>query len=220
MNLLRFATLSCSAVIFTLSAHADSLTYLTPGYPVLSTTITATSTGKVVATYLGGNTLGTDSVRLIDETTGTAFAYVVSNGTATIGEKFVLGTVNQGDTLALQLVDTGLFDPEGHYLSSGGTPNPVLSSDSTESTDGVSDVYVATGKSGALFADFEDIPRLPDAEYPGSFYTDSDYNDVRLKLSDVTGSSVTAVAPEPGTVVLLGTGVLSAAGVLRRRLRS
>ena len=53
---------------------------------------------------------------------------------------------------------------------------------------------------------------------PGFFYTDSDYNDVRLDLSNVAGSSVLpAVTPEPGTFVLLGTGLAGGFATVRRR---
>ena len=92
-----------------------------------------------------------------------------------------------------------------------------MSSDAAISTDGVSHTWVSSDGNGGLYTLFEDVPHLPDLNYPGTFYTDDDYNDVRLDISNITGVSVLPT-PEPSTFLLLGTGLAGAVGTLRRRL--
>ena len=89
MNLRPFAPLLCLA---TGAATASALpVYPDLGSPVVSTTITAVATGAVTGLHLGGMTLGNDSVRLIDLTTGTVFAYVQDNLPSVIGQTYTLG---------------------------------------------------------------------------------------------------------------------------------
>ena len=217
MTRLTLAALSSVALLCTASAFADPI-YPYPGKPITDSTITASNTGALIGTYLGGNTLGQDSIRLTDLTTGVTYGYAFVQATATPGEVYSLGNVTAGDTLAFQIQNNILSDPSGYYLTSGGPPNPIMSSDAQISTDGVSHTWVTPDGSGGLYVDFEDLPHIMDPNYPGFFYTDSDYNDVRLDLSTVGGDSV-APTPEPSTFLLLGTGLLGVAGAVRRRVR-
>ena len=53
------------------------------------------------------------------------------------------------------------------------------------------------------------------------FYADQDVTNAQLSFSETVGTSVTIgpAVPEPSTFIMLGTGLLGAAGTLRRRIR-
>ena len=209
--------LPCVAALAPISGLASVLSPdPTPGIPVAQTTITAIAQGDIIATFLDTSADATDLIRLQDETTGTYSAWMMNNKTSTAGQTFDFGAVNAGDKLAFEIESNSILDPNGYWVTSGGWIDPTESSDSTEATDGVSSFY-ATMQDGTLLLGAEDIPRKISPEY-GVYYTSADYKNVVFTVSNASGGST--LTPEPGTFVLLGTGLLGAAGAIRRRLAS
>ncbi len=210
-----FYLLPCLAALGATNCMADPLSpdpY--PGVPVLQTNLTAIATGNVIGTFLDTFADATDLIRLNDETTGTYSAWTMNNKTSVGGQMFNFGSVNAGDKLAFEIESDSIMNPNGYWAQTGGWVDPTESSDATKATDGVSSFY-ATMQNGTLLLGAEDIPRKINPYYD-VYYTTPNYDNVVFTASNVTGSSIVPT-PEPGSLVLLGTGVLGAVGALRRR---
>lgn len=186
-----------------------------PGVAVSQTTLNAIASGNVIATFLGTHADATDLIRLNDETTGTYSAWSMNNKTATLGQTFNYGFVNAGDKLAFEIESSSIMDPNGYFATSSGIIDPTESSDSSKATDHTSSFY-ATMLDGSFILGAEDIPHIISPPY-GVYYTSPNYDNVVFSVSNVTGTSLLPT-PEPSTFALLGTGILGAAGAIRRRL--
>jgi len=158
-----------------------------------------------------------------------------------LGESFFAGGFGTFDNIAFNFfAPTGADYAVGTgYLFSApytGTPSGLNTSGpgflgSAVAADGVytfSPTVVLT--SGTLYYFYENalapsgaiagaVPGPGDAEYLYSTGPSVDYLAQSVASADflVTGSPVSMVTPEPSGVVLLGTGMLSIAGVIRRR---
>jgi hypothetical protein len=175
---------------------ADSIPYANPGTPAPFTTLVAQSNGNVTGYFLG-QSAGDDSIiRMVDVTSGYTSAYFFPNHSTAVGASANFGSVNFGDILVFELLD----------LTSGFT----LSTDAAANVDGDNHGYAVAFAGGLLGSE-----TYPAGTYIGMEDTpwfDYDYNDNQFLFTNV------APAPEPGTLLLLGTGILGAAGTLRRKM--
>ena len=204
-NLLRFPLL----IVLSAIAHADSvMPYGNVGYAAPELALAATVTGNIEATYTGGDAGGQDYIRLVDLTTGVVNSFTADNYEAVLGETFDLGSVTKGDKLRLDLLNLG-FSGE-NYTQVG-----ILTSMSGYSADMISHVYAYNFSNGTVntvffagentYVGFEDLPL-------GN--SDLDYNDTTFVLTDVSAMAT----PEPGSLLLLGSGLAAMSGILKRRI--
>jgi hypothetical protein len=200
---MRRITLALACIVLSAgpaALFADPIPYANVGTIAPTVSLTAASTGNVTGYFYSASAADTDYVRLYDVTTNTYSAWLFDNQTPGADTPQVFLTVNAGDTLVVQLENTNLSDM-------------ILASDPSYSADGVNHAYVTAfsgGKSGipsGTFIGMEDLPN-------GS--SDFDYNDDTFVFTNIDPPAV----PEPGSLALLGTGVLSAAGLIRRKMRN
>ncbi len=195
-------------VAVSLPAFADGcIPYCNIGTIAPTNIFTADSTGDITGYFIqggaasGGGAADLDFVRMLDITTGTTSAWLFNNQTSLPGDTADFGFVNAGDTLVFELENVSL----------GGI---ILASDPSYSEDGVNHAYGTHFSGGVLngalipagtYVGMED---LPNGE------SDWNYNDDSFVFVGVTAGTT----PEPGTLVLFGTGILGLAGFVRRKL--
>jgi PEP-CTERM motif/Domain of unknown function (DUF4114) len=184
-----------------LFAAADPIPYANPGTIASQSTLTATATGNITGYFVSQSAGDDDSIRMIDVTSGTISNYFFPNHSTAIGAVANFGAVTAGDTLVFELLNN----------STGQT----FASDGSYSVDGVNHAYTTPFAGGVLdgttfvagtYVGMEDLPN-------GS--SDFDYNDDAFMFTNVANSSP---VPEPGSLLLLGTGALGAVGAIRRKL--
>jgi hypothetical protein len=203
MNRLALSLTLSSLVAGSTALFAGTIPYSNIGVVAPTVPLTALSTGNLVLYDVqAGQTGATDSIRFLDTTTGFTSPFFFDNKTTTPGTTQTF-SVNAGDNLVFEI-----------YNSETGI---VLASDPAYSPDGDNHAYVTTFAGGSLFGTvfpaglyigMEDLPAAS---------SDFNYNDVAFLLTDVP---TPAPIPEPGTLALLGTGVLGAAGLFRHRILS
>ncbi len=204
-------------VLFASYARAGTIPYPNVGTPITTNTdVYATqSSPLVLAYYWSASAADTDFIEVFDVTTG-KFLSIASNdsqsladiqffdnqpnpGSVAPGTALTLYGATAGDILQLDLVNinTGL----------------TLSSDPSTSPDGVSHAYVTPFSgtipgssvtiSNGVYIGMEDLTAAEGSDY--------DYNDVQYVMTGV------APTPEPGSLLLLGTGLLGLAFALFRK---
>ena len=201
--LARLVTLAAVLVAGSTPMLADSfIAYPTVGSVAPTTVLYAN--GSTVSAYFYSSSAGDeDTISVFDITTGSYLSpknQLDNHSSTQSGIPVTFSGANVGDMIA--------FDLTNNAFPSG----TIFSSDPTRSTDGINHAYVTPfsgliGKAdiSGLYFGMEDLPH-------GS--SDLDYNDDDFVVSGVTAGPA---VPEPTSFVLLATGLLGAAGAVRRR---
>jgi Domain of unknown function (DUF4114)/PEP-CTERM motif len=209
---LRSLTLLSILAAGSSSLFADTIPYPNTGTIIPGSTTVTANGGEIDAYFVSYNAGNDDVLYLVDLDTGTRVGPTFPNKTTEQGTFEDFGTYAPGTNLAFEIVDL--------------TINQTFSSDTALSDDGVNHAYTTAFSGGPLsngqgggnvidlpagtYVGFEDLPA-------GS--SDEDYNDLTFIFTSVTATPPPpSTVPEPSSFIMLGTGLIGAAGMLRRKL--
>jgi PEP-CTERM motif len=193
---------------------ADNIPYPTPGQLAPNVTLTAAVTGTEIGYFVSASATDSDKIEMWDVTQNTFSGFLLPNHSSAVGTAANFGSVNAGDTLVFIIdnLTTGqMFDSvNNHGVATTYSADGYNHAYATAYTGGISGIPISSG----TYIGMEDLPVDSLKPLTG---TDLDYNDDTFVFTDVASKSSLASTPEPGTFVLLGTGLLGAAGTLRRK---
>lgn len=184
-------------------ARADQIPYPHQGTPnTAAYSFTATTTGDIIAYFVGSTAANDNQLGLQDNGTLTSAGYGLDNHTSAVGQSFDLGHVTAGDTLVFVL----------HNLTLGmnAYSDPSLNGPYDLDLNGHQHVY-----STAYAATSPIIGNIPTGTYV-SFedqrFSNSDfnYNDLNFVFTDVAASVPGPIAGAglPGLLFALSGGVV------------
>lgn len=188
---------------------ADNIPYANVGQLAPDQNFTATATGSVTAYFYSSSAGDEDQIILWDKTSGAITAPSLDNHSAPVGSSVSL-SVTAGDSLVFIIdnLSTGQYFSSVDYF---GVPSPANYNDdgfnhaySTPYSGGVSGIPSGT------YVGMEDLGVTGLKPLSGS---DLDYNDDTFVFTNVTANPT----PEPSSFILFGTGLIGAAGALRRK---
>ncbi|MEI9977807.1 MAG: PEP-CTERM sorting domain-containing protein [Edaphobacter sp.] len=196
---------------------AATIPYQNVGQLAPTSIFTASATGTVTAYFAGSNASDNDTIELWDVTQNTTSGFLLPNHSSTVGVATTMLSVNKNDVLVFILnnVSAGQFEDS---LSNHGAPtatsadgyNHAYGTAYTGGIAGIPDSLIGTG----TYVGMEDLAVTGLSPLTGS---DLDYNDDTFIFTDIGLVSDPAPTPEPSTIALLGTGLLGAAGIIRRK---
>jgi PEP-CTERM motif len=198
--ILSLAALSVMAIAT--PVFADVIPYNNIGHIAPTTFLTASTTGNITGYFFSKGGAGDlDEIQMVDVTAGTSSGLLFPNQTTAVGTSADFGPVTAGDVLIFELVNVTLG-------------NSVFASDPAFSADHVNHAYITAYSGG--------VAGIPPGTYVGTEdepngNSDFNYNDDSFVFTNVTTSA--SAVPEPSSLCMFGTGILSAATMLRRRIR-
>lgn len=210
---MRFSVLAIASLLAagTTSLFADSFTaYSNSGHPITSSspiTYTGANGVGIIAYFYSASAADTDTISIFDATQG---VFLSPQGAFNNQSPTTPGSTVTFDSPSLHTGDTLYFD-----LYNASFSGDTFSSNTAISPDHDNHAYITAfngtiGSYGTIVGTYVGMEDLPNGQ------SDCDYNDDTFVFTNIN-TKTTAPTPEPSTFALLGTGLIGAAGALRRK---